>query len=371
MDMPLSDGVKTLMTILAARNTDGFTIDKLHRYMGFAKDGTLQPSTYTGRRRFMRGQAIYDAAGELITIHRQVMHGSAYDDRRRPSGRTTERDYMVHIGHAPSTIRRWFSKLYYGLDTDNIAEAKAYAHAWVEHLEPRRENHQDAINEYNNVILNEACFRIEDGTASYQEHLFVQHAIGEGSDAGYPTDLGSTSDDEFDFGSDFGYSPDPDYQSKNTGAMHNGAMTISAAAAEERAAQRIRDRERERTVNHDSMIDGMWRASLKFIMATIRQISCAGQSIRSKALRTVYFNRLEAELMEALTYIQKKFGLVNAEDTGAPTPTTRRTPPFGIFTKDEDTQQAEIKGMWKGGVKTLNAQLKHLSVTGQQFRTKV
>ncbi|KFY81035.1 hypothetical protein V499_00148 [Pseudogymnoascus sp. VKM F-103] len=224
------------------------------------------------------GQTIYDAARELITIHGQVMHGSAYDDRRRPSGRTTERDYMV------------------------------------EHLEPRRENHQDAINEYNNVILNEACFRIEDRTALYQEHLFVQHAIGEGSDAGYPTDLGSTSDDEFDFGSDFGYSSDPDYQSKNTGAMHNGAMTISAAAAEERAAQRIRDRERERTVNHDSMIDGMWRASLKFIMATLRQISCAGQSIRPKALRTIYFNRLEAELMEALTYIQKKFGLVNAED---------------------------------------------------------
>lgn len=36
--------------------------------------------------------------------------------------------------------------------------------------------------------------------------------------------------------------------------------------------------------------------------------------------------------------------------------------------KPRDTQQAEIKGMWKGGVKTLNAQLKHLSVSGQQFR---
>ncbi|OBT79277.1 hypothetical protein VF21_01963 [Pseudogymnoascus sp. 05NY08] len=378
-DIPLADGVKALMTILAEHRTDGFTVNDLHLYMGFTKDGKLEPSNYTGRKLLKRGHTILDSNGDLLTIHGQLMRGCGYEDQRRPRGETTERNCMIPRGGSTlGRIRRWFSRMYYGLNTDDIAKAQRYAHAWVKHLDPSKANHEDAVAEYNSVVLNEACFRIEDGSASYQENLFVEHAIGEGSGAEDSLDLESSSDDDFDFGSDFGrkFSPDSNShatKSRNIGAMFNSAMTISVAAAEEREAKRIREAERERTVNYDAMIRGMWRAGMEFIIVTLRQISSAGQSIRSKGQRAAYFGNLEAELIETLRYVKRRLGLTDADarGMGAPTIIVRGAPFLIEIPADEDAQQSEMRGMWKGGVSTLNAQLKHLSVTGQQFKLKV
>lgn len=107
------------------------------------------------------------------------MRGSGYDDQKAPSGPTTDQNFMEQ----PDGVRRWWLRLYYGIDTADIEEAKAYAFEWRRVLNPSAKNHGDVVKEYNEGMLKEAHIRFQDNRASAQEQILVRHDLGEESGA--------------------------------------------------------------------------------------------------------------------------------------------------------------------------------------------
>ncbi|KFY94922.1 hypothetical protein V500_03010 [Pseudogymnoascus sp. VKM F-4518 (FW-2643)] len=356
--MPLSDGSKILICMVAEGAKNTFTAAELSLFVGFDKHGVLEPEpigwSYK-RKRLNRRETIYDSTGRLITIHGQVMRGSRYNDQKTPSGFTTERNFKLQ-----PNANQWWSRKYHGLDTINRGEGRAYAAQWVKTMNPRALNHKEVVKAYDEAMLNEARSRVEKGTASSQKWLWVQRENGEASDVEDTTsNLESSSDD-----------PSSNSDSDTTlvkpkGAVLTRPLTLRAAIEEDKLARKHRQKEREARECHDAKLTGMLKGDMEILATHMRYVSTTGQMFKSRAKRATYYAKLEADILEALRYVKIKFSIYSNDDYAEGS-----SPPPIMMGPATNKVNARLHGLWIGTMDLINGRLHHIVEVGQQVRLR-